>query len=234
MQLVAFDLDDTLYPEEEYVRSGFAAVAQWAQEALGIPLAQGLVELTRLFDAGVRGNTFDQWLAQHGISPDSWIDTLIGVYRGHEPRIRPYADVVPALRALRPHYRLGLVSDGYLEAQKRKLSALGIETMFDIVVFSDEIGRDAWKPSVRPFHVLLHRAGLPGQEVVYVGDNPAKDFAGARLSGIRTVRIRRPDGIHRDLEPAGPDHAPDFEIPSLDGLLPILDWLARDRSTDGR
>jgi FMN phosphatase YigB (HAD superfamily) len=51
-----------------------------------------------------------------------------------------------------------------------------------------------------------------------VGDNPAKDFLGARRTGMVTVRIRRPDGIYRDSEPPTLEHKSDFEIGSVEEL----------------
>jgi len=64
---VVLDLDDTLYPEAAYVRSGFRAVAGRAEGTLGIPAPEGERELVSLFEAGVRGDTFDRWLAARGL-----------------------------------------------------------------------------------------------------------------------------------------------------------------------
>ena len=69
-QAIVFDLDDTLYPERAYVLSGFRAVAAWAAGELGLPVTQGFAELRRLFDDGVRGDTFNRWLESHGFQPD--------------------------------------------------------------------------------------------------------------------------------------------------------------------
>ena len=58
-QLVAFDLDDTLYPEREFVHSGFTAVAQYLDD-LGIIEAESFfTTATSLFTTGARGNIFD-------------------------------------------------------------------------------------------------------------------------------------------------------------------------------
>ena len=51
---IVFDLDDTLYPERDYVLSGFRAIARWAAEHLRIPAEDGYRELAELFAAGVR------------------------------------------------------------------------------------------------------------------------------------------------------------------------------------
>ena len=146
---IVFDLDDTLYPERAYVLSGFRAVAAWAEEEehVGIPQHQSFDELRRLFDEGIRGDTFNRWLESHGLKPDDWVPQMVRVYRKHNPHIAPYPEVPGLLQRLRQCYRLGLVSDGYAEVQKRKLGALGLTSCFDVLVFSDEWGREAWKPN---------------------------------------------------------------------------------------
>lgn len=222
LRAIIFDLDDTLYPERAYVLSGFQAVAAWAEEHLGIPATQAFAELRQLFDEGVRGNTFNRWLANHGFQPDEWVHQMVQAYRKHDPHIEPYPEVPKLLKHLRLRYRLGLLTDGYTEVQKRKLAALGLTSHFDVLVFSNEWGREAWKPSSRPFEIALERLGIPGPEAVYVADNPAKDFLGARQVGMWTVRVRRPDGLYSHLEPLSSEHAPDTEIETLDLLEAIV------------
>lgn len=222
LRAVVFDLDDTLYPEHAYVLSGFQAVATWAEEHLGILATQGLAELRQLFDDGVRGDTLNRWLESHELQPDNWVPQMVQIYREHHPYIEPYPEVPGLLQRLRPRYRLGLVTDGYSEVQKRKLAALGLTSYFDVLIFSDEWGWEAWKPNSRPFEIALERLGIPGPEAVYVADNPTKDFLGARQVGMWTVRVRRPDGLYSHLEPPSPEHTPDVEIENLSDLETAL------------
>lgn len=231
LQAIVFDLDDTLYPEKSYILSAFQAVATWTETRLSIPRQRGFAELASLYEAGVSGNTFDCWLSSHGFSPEDWVPELVKVYRRHDPRIAPYDGVAEMLGRLRGRFRLGLVSDGYLEAQKKKLASLRIGEFFDIVVFSDEWGREAWKPSPIPFQAALKELKVAGAEAVYVADNPVKDFLGARRAGMWTVRVRRPEGVYSRLEPSSADHAPHVEISSLDQLEPALERLECAAST---
>jgi putative hydrolase of the HAD superfamily len=221
-----FDLDDTLYPEKEYVRSGFQAVAAWSEGNLGITAEQGFGELLRLFDQGLRGDTFDHWLEIHGFTERSLVAKLVEVYRQHEPVISPFPEIPALLRSLRVQYRLGMVSDGYLEVQKRKYRALKLARYFDAIVFSDEWGPKAWKPSTVPFQAILERLGrlAPG-ETVYVADNPAKDFLGARRIGMATVRLRRANGFHVSRSPLTLEHHPDITVAEFTELEPALQQL---------
>jgi putative hydrolase of the HAD superfamily len=219
---VVFDLDDTLYPERDYVRSGFAAVADHAARAIGEDPQEVLRELWQMFESGVRGDTFDRWLRGRGRDPAIDGPGMIETYRRHTPRLLPYPDVVPALEALRGETRLGLITEGPRAVQQAKLEALGLRPWFDKVVILGEDERGAWKPSREPFDRWLEGSGLSPEEAVYLADNPAKDFLGARRAGWRSIRIRRADGLHRDEEPAGDEARPDEEAEDLTSLASIL------------
>jgi putative hydrolase of the HAD superfamily len=228
LRAVVFDLDDTLYPERSFVLSGLRAVAMWVEDHLGISADQAFTELYQLFEGGVRGNTFNRWLESRGLKAEDLVSQMVQAYREHEPHIEPYPEVPGLLRRLRLHYRLGLLSDGFIEVQKRKLNALGLTACFDVLVFSDEWGREAWKPNSRPFEIALERLKVTGSEAVYVADNPTKDFLGARQVGMWTVRVRRPDGLYSHLEPPSSEYAPDFEIETLDVLELVLQRLREE------
>lgn len=221
---LVFDMDDTLYPERDYVLSGFSAVAEWAEKNLGISAVAGERELRRLFHAGVRGDTFNRWLGAHdlGQHEDALIPRLVAVYREHKPSISPFPGVRAALEKYHRRYRLGLVSDGYLAVQQRKLQALGLADCFDAVVFSDTWGREAWKPSTKPFTAVLERLGVAAERTVYIADNVAKDFLGARKVGMATIWFRHPAGEYSGQAPPSPRHAPDLSVSSWDGLQKIL------------
>jgi len=222
LRAVVFDLDDTLYPEHSYVLSGFRAVAAWAEQHLGIPYPIGSTALQRLFESGVRGNTFNRWLEDFGVGSDEWESQLVQIYRAHRPDIAPYPEATELLPRLHGRYWLGLVSDGYLEVQRNKWASLGLNAYFDGVVFSDELGREAWKPSPRPFSEILLKLCVAGKEAVYVADNPKKDFLGAKRLGMRTIRIRDSEGLYSADEPPSPAHAPELEIANLTQLEKVL------------
>lgn len=218
-QAIVFDLDDTLYPERDYVLSGFRAVADWSATHLGIPADQAFVELTRLFEQGVRGDTFNRWLANYDLHEYGLVQKLVQTYREHQPTLRPFPDVSELLDALRVRYRLGLLSDGYLSVQQRKLDALGLADRFDAIVFSDEWGRAAWKPSPQPFQVILERLKAEPARVIYIADNPLKDFLGAREVGLFTIRAQWANGEYTHLDPPTEQYASDLTFQSIEELF---------------
>lgn len=223
LQAVIFDMDDTLYLERDFVLSGFAAVAAWAEHQLSIPQTEGLSQLKAYFEEGVRGDTFNRWLVSHDLDPDAWLGPMIEIYRQHKPQITPLPEAEPILTTLRTHFRLGLITEGYQAVQQAKLEALGLGYFFEAIYIGGENDREHWKPHPYSFLTLLAEMSIPAEAAIYVGDNPQKDFLGARRAGMGSVRVRHPLGLHAQIEPAGPDHAPDHEIKGLDELAGLLD-----------
>ena len=219
LQAIVFDLDDTLYSERDYVLSGFRAVANWAAVNLGIDEAQGSATLCNLYHQGVRNNTFNQWLAIHQIENIAVVTKLLDVYREHLPTISPFGESIDLLTTLTKSYKIGLVSDGYLQVQQRKWAALGLDSFFDAVVFSDSLGRENWKPSTAPFKLVLERLNIAPEFSVYIGDNPRKDFFGARQLRMHTIWVKRSDSEYGNLQPPGLEYHPDLTIDSLSQVL---------------
>jgi putative hydrolase of the HAD superfamily len=202
-QLAAFDLDDTLYPEREFVHSGFTAVARHLDD-LGVIEAESFLQAaTSLFVAGARGNIFNLALERLSVDfPAARIGELVRVYREHQPQIRPFADSRELLQLLKARgVVLALISDGPWPTQQNKLRALGLEACFDHLVFTAAHGEDWGKPSPRAFLEVMGGSGVPAAACVYVADNPGKDFVGPNRLGWHTIRVREPIGLYGDASP---------------------------------
>ena len=215
-RVVVFDLDDTLFPERQYVLSGFRAVDAWLQEAKGI---SGFYDRAKaLFEAGSRGNVFDLALAESECSGDKGlIGALVRIYREHRPMLNLYEDARWAIDVFRTHGPLGLISDGHLVAQQNKLAALNIGEAFQAVVLSDALGRNSWKPSPRPYQRIMELIPGAPSDFVYIADNPRKDFVTARRLGWGTIQIARREGVYQGVEEA-PEYRADAVITSLFAL----------------
>jgi putative hydrolase of the HAD superfamily len=214
---VVFDIDDTLYLERDYIRSGFDDVGRWVETELGF--AGFFDRCWYAFQSGVRARVFDVVLAaQAGADPDV-IRSLVDRYRSHTPSIALLPDAEDALGRLAGRYRLAGLSDGPLTSQRAKVQALGLTGRLDPIVFTDELGRASWKPAPDGFRLIEARLGYAGPAYCYVADNPAKDFRGPSELGWRTVRVRRGAGLHHD-EPSGPDV--DVEVGDLSSIERLL------------
>lgn len=192
MKAVLFDLDDTLYPEREFVQSGFRAVARHLASRQGLDEDQLVRRMSAILEREGRGHVFDGLLHEYGLHSPEKVAMLVGLYRAHEPDIHLYADVESTLRSLRAlGLRLGLVTDGMASVQRSKILALGLTSLMDAIVCTDELGPSFVKPSPVSFRLAAELLRVAPADVAYVGNDPTKDFAGARAAGLRTMRVRR-------------------------------------------
>jgi putative hydrolase of the HAD superfamily len=195
---VVFDLDDTLYDEIEYCKSGFAAVAEFIADQSIAPAAERVfATLWGQFTAGNRTRTFDAALDELDISyDDERIAELVSVYRNHVPRITLPKDSRDVLCELRAEYTLALLTDGFLPAQQLKVQALGIEKYFASIVYTEQLGREYWKPSPAGLEKIMQTLNVKPENMVYIADNEEKDFIAPNKLGSLTVQLIRPARIH--------------------------------------
>lgn len=216
IKVLIFDLDDTLYPEKEFVMSGFKAVSEFLKKTEGLEIFE---KLAKRFNSGERGDLFTPVLAEHIPEVrESYVKELVKVYRSHKPSIKPFPEVRRVLANLKGQYRLGLISDGHLSVQKKKLASLNLREFFELIIFTDLWGHSFWKPHPRSFREAISFFRVDPSEAVYIGDNPLKDFIGARQVGMSTLRIRRKGTFHHDLKRLVEEEADD-EYESLNDLL---------------
>ncbi|TDC06467.1 HAD family hydrolase [Streptomyces sp. 8K308] len=146
---------------------------------------------------------------------DAWFDRYLAHRAGDHV---PFPDVLPALDALTPGYRHGLLSNSGLRNQERKLLALGIRDRFEVLICSDEAGHA--KPAPEAFWAVCAAMRLPPHAVAYVGDRPDIDAAGATAAGLH--------GIWLDRSPApAPAGGPPHRITGLAALPALLAELGR-------
>ncbi len=233
---VVFDLDDTLYDEIEYCKSGFADVAEFlANRPEPRPSSMGEGEAPpaeRIFaafweqlTAGNRTKTFNTALEELGMGyDDELIGELIEVYRNHKPKITLPQDSRDVLCELSTKYTLALLTDGFLPAQELKVRALGIEKYFKSIVYTEQLGRECWKPSPAGFEKIIQTLRAKPENTVYIADNEKKDFIAPNKLGFSTIQLIRPARIHRAVsgEPEAAAQHTISEISQLSGLLEKL------------
>ena len=211
---IILDIDDTLYLEREYVRSGFNAVGRWARQELGIE--DFGARAWAAFEAGARGKIFDEVLLACGRLPDYvLVSEMVSRYRTHSPEINLASDARKALDRWHGAVSLAAVTDGPLPSQQAKARALALYRWVPLVLFTATLGDGMGKPHPAAFELVQDGLRVQSARCVYVADNPAKDFAAPKQLGWRTVRVRRPLGLQVE-HASGADV--DHETTSLDQL----------------
>ncbi len=199
IEVVVFDMDDTLYDEVDYCASGFNAVADFLARSFPSRTPDKILHaLWTQFQAGNHTRTFNAALEQLQIPyDDDFIKAMVKTYREHFPSITLPEESKAVLEILCKRYKLAMLTDGFLPAQRYKTQALGIEKYFQTVVYTEELGREHWKPSPAGFEIILKYFGLPPSRCVYIADNDLKDFIAPNKLGYRTIQVLRANRVHR-------------------------------------
>ena len=126
IKAILFDLDDTIYAEGDFFRSGFSVVAS-ELEARGAGQGDEIAATLAAIHFGEGRERVFQKAAARIPFPEEWIPQLVTIFRSHQPCICLSPNVLLVLRSLRAKYRLGCVTDGWAEVQRRKIMALNME-----------------------------------------------------------------------------------------------------------
>ena len=231
VDVIFFDLDETLYDYTTISRLANKEVSVLVQ-ALGIceekKFRKALEKATDIAykKYGTKPKVFDRRLRFKiaftllKVKPSKDLLELLNLKYWNVilENIRPYPDVIPTLTTLKDlGIRLGILSDGLVEIQEKRLKALGISRFFDFTVFSEEIGIN--KPSPKVFKYALKVANTSPRESAMVGDNVKTDIYGANRVGMLSIWIRR--GRFKDISPSSNKELPKFVINKLDQILKL-------------
>ena len=192
--IICFDLDDTLYPEIDFVYSGLYAVSSYlSSEVFKDSQTQALYKrLKEIFLTQGRGKVFNTLLAEEGIYSVKLVKKCLSVYRRHLPDIQLSPSVELLLLSLSKTYGgLYLVTDGNLLVQRNKIKALGLNKYFAQCIPTHQYGKKYAKPSLHAFERIRHKEGVSFNDLVYIGDNPNKDFVSLNKVGALTIRINQ-------------------------------------------
>jgi putative hydrolase of the HAD superfamily len=196
MRAAIFDLDDTLYEREQFVLSGFAAVADELERRFGLPAPWILATLKRARLRGHAGRELQALCADHGLS-ESLIPELVEVIRRHEPSLTLGSVATAVIEQLRAEgWRVGVLTNGLPATQRAKVDALGLESRVDAVLYAEEHAPGG-KPSRAAFDAALAAVGVPATRTVFIGDDLVNDIHGARGAGLFTLRVVPSRGARR-------------------------------------
>jgi putative hydrolase of the HAD superfamily len=193
---IVVDLDDTLYPQSEYLAGAAAAVGATAGD-LGLDGAAVHAALTAVLAVGSdAGGTIDRALIQVGVAPEAMaglLPPLVDAFTTHAPEhLAPFSGVPESLRTLADAAPLACLTDGNPTIQEAKLAATGLEALLPVVVITDRLGgRAARKPHPGGLLAAAEKLGVPAHRLLVIGDRPGKDVAVAAAVSARAIRIRQ-------------------------------------------
>ena len=223
--IIVFDLDDTLYSEIDYVKSGFTHVSKVISAFVSQPEIEIYDCLMNILKRDGRGHVFDTFLSERGIYSSKLAMRLVMEYRKHNPKISLSPETYEVLEHLRRGHNLYLVTDGNKLVQERKVQVLGIEFFFKRIFITHRFGLHASKPALKCFESIKEIESVDWDQIVYIGDDPNKDFVNLNKVGAKTIRRRF--GRFKTLS-LDKDYEAQWEIRELDELPLIINDLHID------
>jgi putative hydrolase of the HAD superfamily len=227
---ILFDLDFTLVDNDVGWRRLWPAVAErFAERYPGFDPkefeSRSYEFADRHYELLLRGDidydTYRRDYVRHGVEPWGELeDDLYAAYSDARTRsvdlIELFEDAAETIRSFRARgLKIGILTNGPSELQRRKLRLIGIEDEVDAVAISEEIGVS--KPEPEAYAKAVAMLGLEPNEVAMVGDHVVNDVAGALAAGLAAaVWVERrsgeelPEGAHLAQELA--------EVPELLGF----------------
>ena len=224
IELITFDLDDTLWDVTPVMQDAEAALRNWL--TLHAPRL-GAMPVDHLWT--IRAQLLDDEPAlKHRLSElrrRILFNALEGAGYGHEEaaslaecgfqvflaarhQVELFAEVHPTLEALANRFQLGVITNGNADVRR-----LGLADYFQFALCAEELG--IGKPDPKPFAEALARAGVKAEHAVHIGDHPSDDIGGAQAAGLRAIWF---NPLGKPWEGSG---TPDAEIGSL-AELPAL------------
>ena len=185
---VVFDLDDTLYSEKNYVRSGYRKIDK------NYPEIENAEE--RLWNSFLKGEKAIDKVFDEASLDEKEKKNALNIYRAHMPVIELYAGVSEMLSRIKNKgKKIGIITDGRPDGQKNKIKALKLDV--DQVIITDELGGIQYrKPNKKAFELMQNRWKIAFNKMVYIGDNVTKDFIAPKELGMKVIYFKNADGLY--------------------------------------
>lgn len=248
LRVVLFDLDDTLFAHRAAVEAGILRYAETLGPPYGTAEADEVVTLWHDLEEehyhsylagdldfeGQRRARARDFAARHGVELDDaqasawfadYFEHYVAAWSLHD-------DAVPALDALQaalPGVRFGLITNGDLAFQGRKVEAVGLDARMDRLIASGEVG--VAKPDAAIFRFACDAFGVHPEQAAYVGDRLRTDAIGAARAGLTGVWLNRHNAVPSPDDERDAVAAAVHIIPTLADLAPLLTRIAPPTSS---
>ena len=203
--VIVFDIDDTLYDEVDFVKSGFKEIANYLKDEKYYNF------MCEVFESEGSGKVFNKLIEKFSL--DVNINKLIEIYRFHTPNIVLPSESLELLKFAK-EFKTALISDGHYIMQKNKFDALGLNSFVEYPIFTDFYQTN--KPELKPYNMVMDKY-KDEEKFVYISDNPKKDFKAVVKLRWTGIRYKNPVGIYRDFK-----NDTDYEVEKREDIIDIL------------
>ncbi len=216
-QALLFDLDDTLLDRDKAIEKMFSIILEKCYGEVERSAKSEMLQKFKEYDnrgygysnkVKVLESLFDVFPPKYRLPGncimDFWNNNFPGCFSINQ-------DTINIVNNIRMHAKVAIITNGSTQRQKDKIINTNLDSCFDIVIISDEVGYS--KPDKHIFELALNKLDVQPETALFVGDNIEKDIGGCQNANIKGVwfnpRMIRNDTLIK----------PYTEINSLDELL---------------
>ena len=177
-KIYVFDLDDTIYPEFEYKKSGLNEISNLIARLFKVKKSK----INQIINE--KGDAFND-ISKY-LNIPSMKESLIWLYRLHCPKIKLKKNIIKTLEKIKENGdEIIFLTDGRSITQRLKLESLGL------LKYKHYISEDysSEKPNILRYKMI--NDDYPHDDLLYIADNPIKDFVAPNKLNWLTVLIKQ-------------------------------------------
>ena len=187
--IIIFDLDDTLYSRESFVNAAIKNIVDFVYLKNKKKSKKTLFKiLSKIYKNSNIQLKLDFFLNKIFLNK-KYLKDCINIFRYSKKGISLYKDAQNILRIYKKECYL--ITDGNKLVQNNKIQQLGIKNFFKKIFITNNYGIKYQKPSLFCFKKIKKIEKCSFSQMVYIGDNPKKDFVNCNKAGMLTVRLLR-------------------------------------------
>ena len=223
IQLITFDLDNTLWDVHSVIREAESAMRSWLDQQVPEYTARVTAEKIQTIRTQVLAeqpqlahdvSNFRKAVLFAAISDAGYntaearrlAEAAFAVFFEARQQVVFFPGALNTLELLAGEYRLGALTNG-----NANIEAVGLGQYFSFAYSSADVGVS--KPAPDMFHAALRHADVDAAATIHVGDNLVDDIAGAGQLGIHTIWTNHEDDSSDDAS-----HPPSEVVDHLDDL----------------
>ena len=229
IQVISFDLDETLWPltgviehaEQavfNYLRSLDPALAPYLNPEHFLTIKKQVFEASQ--HQGYSIDTMRRMAVTQLLKPFSYseqeakniAEQALTIFLQARHSVIPFADVLPTLVQLSTRYHLIALTNG-----NANIFRLPLGHFFDGSLQAQTVGHA--KPSKHFYQQAISLADVAPDQILHIGDHPRDDVHGAKLAGLRTIWLNR---LQQNWPTENDWLEPDFRITNLSQLFNVL------------
>jgi putative hydrolase of the HAD superfamily len=203
--VIVFDLDDTLYDEIDFVKSGFKEISKYLKNNVYYNF------MLDIFYQEGSGTVFNALIDKYNIQTP--LQKLIEIYRFHTPTLSLSRETIELLEFAQK-FQTALISDGHYIMQQNKFNALKLHKYIEYPIFTDFYHTK--KPNLKPYQMIMEY--YKGKDTfIYISDNPKKDFFAVQELNWTGIRYKNPLGIYKNFE-----NTTNYEVEKRSDVINVL------------